>query len=233
VRQPDAVRGARDAAPRPGRAFEYRVDDAPTFTARQIRDAVPSHDGRRLAFIALSRLYVMDFPDGMPQRVTSDNVVEYGPVWSPDGQWLTYATWSDRHGQGHIHRARAVPGARSQRLTTTPGFYTNLAITPNGARIAAVRASAGQYLDDTSRRDAELVWIPATGGAPTVIHNGDERLRHSALPRGYTDRIYVFGVAGLRRCAGTAPISVTCCASAAALHRWTAAARHRRRRLSF
>jgi imidazolonepropionase-like amidohydrolase/Tol biopolymer transport system component len=172
--------------------FEYRVEDSPAFTVRQIRDAVPSPDGRRLAFVALSRLYVMDFPGGTPRRVTSDDLVEYGPVWSPDGQWLAYATWSDQHGQGHIHRVRAAPGSRFQRLTTAPGLYTNLAITPDGARVVAVRASAEQYLDDTSRGDAELVWVPASGGAPTFM-TATQGYGTPHFRADTPDRIYVYG----------------------------------------
>ena len=38
--------------------FEYPIEDTPTFTVRQIREAVPSPDGRRIAFTALDRLYV-------------------------------------------------------------------------------------------------------------------------------------------------------------------------------
>src|SRR5690606_9948721 len=30
--------------------FEYRIEDTPRFVAKQIRDAVPSPDGRRIAF---------------------------------------------------------------------------------------------------------------------------------------------------------------------------------------
>ena len=41
----------------PELAFDYPVSDSPEFTVRQIRDAVPSPDGERLAFIALDRLY--------------------------------------------------------------------------------------------------------------------------------------------------------------------------------
>ena len=44
--------------------FEYPISDSATFIAKQIRDAVPSPDGKRLAFIALDRLYVMDLPVG-------------------------------------------------------------------------------------------------------------------------------------------------------------------------
>ncbi len=49
---------------RSGRGWSstYRVADSSTFVVKQIRDAVPSPDGRRLAFVALDRLYVMDMP---------------------------------------------------------------------------------------------------------------------------------------------------------------------------
>ena len=42
--------------------FEYPVSDSATFTVRQIRNAVPSPDGSKLAFTALDRLYVVDVP---------------------------------------------------------------------------------------------------------------------------------------------------------------------------
>ena len=172
--------------------FEYRVDDAAAFTVRQIRDAVPSPDGRKLAFIALSRLYIMDYPNGAPQRVTNDDVVEYNPVWSPDGQWLAYVTWSDAARQGHIQRVRATPNARPQRLTTVSALYSGLAITPDATRIVATRSSAESYIDDTSRGTSEFVWIPATGGAPTFMTatNGFGNPHFRAET---PDRIYVFG----------------------------------------
>lgn len=43
----------------PAVSFDYRIPDSAEFVVRQIRDAVPSPDGRRLAFAALDRLYVM------------------------------------------------------------------------------------------------------------------------------------------------------------------------------
>src|SRR5205807_8267807 len=63
--------------------FETRVDTGDVLV-KQIRDASPSPDGRRLAFSALDKLYVMDLPAGTPRRVTSDGVHEQVPAWSPD-----------------------------------------------------------------------------------------------------------------------------------------------------
>jgi hypothetical protein len=48
--------------------FKYPIEDEPEFIARQIRDAVPSPDGSQLAFTVLNDLYVMDLPDGTPQK---------------------------------------------------------------------------------------------------------------------------------------------------------------------
>ena len=44
--------------------FTNKIDDARTFTAKQIRDVAPSPDGTKLAFTALNRVYVVDVPSG-------------------------------------------------------------------------------------------------------------------------------------------------------------------------
>src|SRR6267143_2189361 len=48
--------------------------DTGNVLVRQIRNASPSPDGRRLAFSALDRLYVVDLPNGMPRRLTNEDV---------------------------------------------------------------------------------------------------------------------------------------------------------------
>ena len=78
--------------------FEYPISDDQEFVARQIRDAVPSPDGSKLAFTVLDRLYVMDFPDGEPKLLTDLDITEAQPAWSPDGSELVFATWSSQDG---------------------------------------------------------------------------------------------------------------------------------------
>ncbi|MBK6304549.1 MAG: PD40 domain-containing protein [Gemmatimonadetes bacterium] len=59
-----------DVAIGPEVKFQYPIEDTPTIVARQIRDAVPSPDGTRIAFSALGDLYVMELPGGAaPHRV--------------------------------------------------------------------------------------------------------------------------------------------------------------------
>jgi Tol biopolymer transport system component/imidazolonepropionase-like amidohydrolase len=172
--------------------FEYRVEDSPTFTVRQIRDAVPSPDGRRLAFVALDRLYLMDYPGGTPRRVTDENVVEFAPSWSPDGQWLAYVTWSDATGQGHVQRVRAQAGSRPRRVSDAPALYQDPVFSLDGSRIVVTRSPAAAYIDATTRGAAEFVWFPAGGGRGTFMTTtngyGSPHFRSDD-----PDRIYVFG----------------------------------------
>ena len=83
-------------------------------TVRQIRDVKPSPDGKRLAFVALDRVWTMDLPSGTPKRLTADDGVgEFQPAWSPDGQHIAYVTWNDIDG-GTVSRMRATERAAGE-----------------------------------------------------------------------------------------------------------------------
>ncbi|MBI1967153.1 MAG: PD40 domain-containing protein [Gemmatimonadetes bacterium] len=151
--------------------FDYPIEDTPTFTLKQIRDAVPSPDGRRIAFTALDRLYVMDLPNGAPRRLTDQDMGEYHPAWSPDGQAIAYVTWDDQG--GHIMKLRATGGAPT-RLTRVAAYYQRTVWSPDGRRIVAMRAAARDLKEAVdpfvfNGLGAEFVWVPAEGGDVTVI----------------------------------------------------------------
>lgn len=154
--------------------FAYTIDTAATFTARQIRDVQPSPDGKQLAFVSLDRVWVTTLPDGKPTRVSTGTVGEFNPVWSPDGKSLAYVTWEDSRG-GQIMRADAdgTRGWRTRTLSTVGGLYTDLAWSPSGTRIVATRAAAREVQEAGAAffgpAAADLVWLPATGGAATLI----------------------------------------------------------------
>ncbi len=146
--------------------FAYRVDTGAVLS-RQIRNASPSPDGKRLAFSALDRLYLMDLPGGTPRRLTNDTVHEQVPMWSPDGQWLAYVTWGN--GGGAINKVRADGRAAPVRLTTDPAFYDTPVWSPDGQRIVAVKGPRSQRLTAHFGPGYELVWLPAAGGPTTRI----------------------------------------------------------------
>ena len=129
--------------------FEYRVDDSPTVRARLIRYPALSPDGKRVAFTAFSKLYVMDLPDGKPRRVTDSREGEFMPSWSPDGRSLTYVTWSNQG--GHIYNIPAEGGGGSasatpRRLTQSAAFYSYPTYTPDGSKVVFITGAVDDQL---------------------------------------------------------------------------------------
>ncbi|MGH7468462.1 MAG: amidohydrolase family protein [Longimicrobiales bacterium] len=174
--------------------FEYPIVDGPTFTAKQIRDAVPSPDGRRIAFTALDRLYIMDLPGGTPRRVTTQEVGEFQPTWAPDGSALAYSTWDDR--EGHIMRVGLTGAPAPVKLTQVSAFYQQPAWSPDGKRIVAIRAAARDLKESIDPfvgdgLGAQFVWVAAAGGEVNVIGptNGRAKPHFTNDP----ERIYSYG----------------------------------------
>ena len=177
--------------------FAYRVDTAATFTAHQVRDIAPSPDGTKLAFSALDHIYVMDWPNGKPARVSPNDVGEYGPVWAPDSKSLAWVTWNDQNG-GQVMRATwtAARGAPTiTQLTRNAGLYSDLAWSPKGDRIVVTRAAAREMQEAGAAffgpAAADFIWVPATGGPATLIMPaaGLGNAHFTTNP----DRIYAYG----------------------------------------
>jgi Tol biopolymer transport system component len=177
--------------------FEYPVSDDPTFTVRQIRNAVPSPDGKQIAFTALDRLYVASIPASgnavTPKKLLAGDAYQFMPAWSPDGRSIVYVTWVEGEG-GHIWKIAAT-GGNPTRLTREPAYFQQPVFTPDGQRIIALRGSAPAYQEDVSQGGSDFVWIPASGGDATVImpSNG---LGNAHFVKG-SDRIYASGGRGL------------------------------------
>jgi Tol biopolymer transport system component len=179
----------------PQLSFKYPIEDVKELVATQIRDGVPSPDGKKLAFTVLNRLYVMDVPNGTPRRLTTFDFTEAQPAWSPDGSSLIFTTW-DNEASGHLYKV-AVSGKTTtpQRLTKVSAIYTHPAWSYKQDRIAFMRGSAENYKHSVSPRasdDAEdIAWIPANGGDVTVVEKAyDRSYPHFTKAE---DRIYLNG----------------------------------------
>ncbi len=170
-----------DLALGPKLHFGKRIKDGPTFTARRIRDVSFSPDGKRIAFSAINHVWVMDYPDGTPRRMTSvdrEGEGEFQPVWSPDGKWVAFITLDDSTG-GHIYKVR-VSGHFSRkpvRLTPVKALYRDPAWSLDGKRVVAVR---GRTLDEwlpwgsfehawRAHPISYFVAVPSSGGDLEVI----------------------------------------------------------------
>ncbi|TNF39696.1 MAG: amidohydrolase, partial [Cytophagales bacterium] len=151
--------------------FNYAIKDTTHKLATQIRDAVPSPDGKKLAFTALNRLYVMDYPSGTPKRVTKNEFVEAMPSWSPDGTQLVFVTWEEKNG-GSIYKAAISGNMTTTKISSEAALYSGPVWGPKNRIVVfkgpkrALEEAEGPGVDGS---EAELVWIPANGGPERKI----------------------------------------------------------------
>ncbi len=175
--------------------FTYRVDTTSMTTARQIRSPVVSPDGRRVAFTAFDRLWIRDLPSGTAKRVTSAEVGEFHPVFSPDGQWLAFVSWHEQQG-GHIWKAPLSGKGQPVQLTRQAALYYNLAWSPDGQRIVATRAAARDLREATGiftgPLGAQFVWVSTTtpGNATLIAPTGSRDVAHFRSDE--PNRIYAY-----------------------------------------
>ena len=146
--------------------FNYAIKDSTHKLATQIRDAVPSPDGKKLAFTVLNRLYVMDYPNGAPKRVTKNEFTEAMPTWNPEGTQLAFITWEEKNG-GSLYKASLGDKGVVTKVSNEYAYYSgpvwgpkNRILVFKGPKRALIEAE-GPFVDGA---EGELVWIPASGG---------------------------------------------------------------------
>ena len=156
--------------------FKYPVSDSSAAKATQIRNAVPSPDGKKLAFTVLNRLYTMDYPAGNPKRITKNNFTEAQPAWHPNGKTIYFSTWNTQGGS--IHSVDLTTGKEIE-LVKQNALYQGLAIDPTGKRLVFNRTSTQKFLDanDPTYNDDEdeLCWMDLSNGTVHVIDKANGR----------------------------------------------------------
>ncbi len=150
----------------PKLSFKYPIEDSEKASVNQIRDAVPSPDGNKLAFTALDRLYVMDLSAGVSSRLTSHDFTEAQPVWSPDGKYIVFTSWNE--GGGNLYKVAVSGKQQVVRLTQSPGVYTKPAWSFLSDRIVFLSGSIQSYHESpgpyATRSQENLLWIAPNGG---------------------------------------------------------------------
>jgi Tol biopolymer transport system component len=156
--------------------FKYPIKDTSAAQATQIRDAVPSADGKKLAFTVLNKLYVMDYPNGTPKKLTKNNYTEAQPIWNSNGKTIYFATWSENGGS---IRSIDIASGKETILTKENALYQGLAINEAKNRIVFNRTNVQKFKDskDPTYNDDEdeLCWLDLNDGSIHVIDKANGR----------------------------------------------------------
>ncbi len=171
--------------------FEYPISDEKTMTVTQIRDGQVSPDGKKMVFTALNRLYIMDYPNGTPKRLTQNDFTEAMPTWSPDGSSIAFSTWEGS--AGFIYRVNASGGAPT-KVVKKAGVYSQLAWDKKSDRIVFIYGPAQAYKDAIGPRafgsTEFLGWVKASGGEINRIAESNGRQAPHFVNG--NDRIYLY-----------------------------------------
>ncbi len=146
--------------------FDNKVETGPV-EVRQIRWPSVSPDGKKLLFTAMHKIYTKDTGRGQPERLVEMDTGQYMPVWSPDGKWAAFVTWSEESG-GYLYKV-AANGSNLQRLNEVSAYYTDPVWTPDGKEVIVARGPWQQrqdlsYFNNIRGQGLDLVRIPADGG---------------------------------------------------------------------
>jgi tricorn protease len=134
-------------------AIEVHADDkanadhTTTFT-KDMTEYALSPDEKHVAFAVHGDLFLMPIAGGKATRLTDTPAVEHGISWAPDGKKLLFV--SDRGAQEDLYLLEAddpehpeftkAHRFKTKQLTNTPEVEFGGSFTPDGSRIAFIRA---------------------------------------------------------------------------------------------
>lgn len=174
--------------------FNYPISDEKTMIVNQIRDVVMSPDGKQLAFTALNRLYVMDYPSGTPKRLTNNNFTEAMPAWSNDGKWIAYVTWDEAG--GNLYKI-ASTGGQSIKLSNENAIFSQPAWNQKDDKIVFIYGPAQTYknaIGPFAFGSTQFIgWVSSNGGTINKIEDANGRENPHFVKS--DDRIYLYSAA--------------------------------------
>ena len=146
--------------------FKYKVYKE-TDTAKVIRQAQTSADGKWLVFHALGYIWKRELPNGKPVRLSSGKDFEYEPSISSDSKTIVFSTWNDES-TGAICKIN-IDGSGFQKLSTEKGIFHTPSYSPDGSKIVFQRAPGNADQGFAYCEEPGIYWIPANGGKASLI----------------------------------------------------------------
>jgi imidazolonepropionase-like amidohydrolase/Tol biopolymer transport system component len=128
-------------------ALKFEQETAPDkFTAKMIRQAVTSPDGKNLVFNAAGYLWTKALPAGVPQRLISgkgEAGFEYEPSFSADGTKILYDIWNDE--QSGAIMCYDLKTKTSQRFSAEKGILRSPRFSGDGKWIVYQREEGNDH----------------------------------------------------------------------------------------
>ncbi|MCW5922237.1 MAG: PD40 domain-containing protein [Saprospiraceae bacterium] len=113
--------------------FENKVFEN-EFTAKAIRQAVTSPDGKWLVFNAAGYLYRKNLDNGRVEHLAGDDKnLAFEPSFSPDGKSLLFVTWNDEQ-KGAIAKLNLAT-LKPETLKPLTAIYRTPSFSPDGKQI--------------------------------------------------------------------------------------------------
>lgn len=120
-----------------------------------------SPDGKTIAFSYLGDIWLVDAAGGPARHVTMHERHEIGPLFSPDGKHIAFA--SNRHGDYDVFVV-PVQGGRPNRLTHDSADDHPTGWSPDGQRILFASGRSPEFPPRV-----ELYTVPVAGGMPERV----------------------------------------------------------------
>jgi imidazolonepropionase-like amidohydrolase/Tol biopolymer transport system component len=159
-------------------AVRFSQEVAPEkFTAKAIRQAVTSPDGKLLLFNAAGYLWKKELPSSTPVRLTNATDFEFEPSFSPKGDEIVYVTWNDEQ-SGAIYKVNIKNAkAKPVKITTGKGIYRTPSYSPDGKQLVFIRETGNAAQGFTHTKDAGIYRMSTAGGEATLV------IEAGSLPR--------------------------------------------------
>ncbi len=124
-----------------------------------------SPDEKFIAFVVHGEIFLMNRLGGKTKRLTDSPAFDHGMAWSPDGKKMLFL--SDRGGHEDIYSLEpddpehpdliSAHKFKVKRLTNTPEAESGISFSPDGGRVAFLRAGKLLTMDPDGQNEKVLV----------------------------------------------------------------------------